>query len=267
MKIKNIKDPIVFVALRRISEYIVHPLWAMDIGANDEVEYEYKLAVARSKRLKKDIILFSEIDLESGWEPNKTNPWYSGELSLEEFINAVNSLYEFLATSWENSIGETEFIHYFELLQKYDNKQTEDINFWSLIHPEIKRVAQPRFNSHHYADSVLTAFIEIEDKVRTLIGEDLSGSPLMQKAFSPQNPLIILDEIDTRSGKDLQRGYMELFSGAMLAIRNPKAHKNLLISKENAIHLLFIASTLIYNIENAAQVRIDKAEDELIINS
>ena len=46
----------------------------------------------------------------------------------------------------------------------------------------------------------------------------------MNRAFSLKNPIIILDDLSTQTGKDIQIGYMQIFSGAMTGIRNPKAH-------------------------------------------
>ena len=37
---------------------------------------------------------------------------------------------------------------------------------------------------------------------------------------------------------------MEIFAGAMTGIRNPKAHMNIEIGRERAIHFLFLASLL-----------------------
>lgn len=39
---------------------------------------------------------------------------------------------------------------------------------------------------------------------------------------------------------------MQIFSGAMTGIRNPKTHKNIKIDKKRAIHFLFLASLLMY---------------------
>ena len=71
----------------------------------------------------------------------------------------------------------------------------------------------------------------------------------MQTAFSPNKPLIVLADLSTQTGKDMQRGYMDLFAGAMAAIRNPKAHGNVTITPDRALHLLFLASTLWYTLE------------------
>jgi uncharacterized protein (TIGR02391 family) len=124
---------------------------------------------------------------------------------------------------------------------------------WPLLHPGVRGVAQSRFETGHYADSVEASMKALAEAVRSLVlqrgGPELDGVQLMQLAFSAKNPLIILADLNTQSGRDMQRGYMELFAGAMAAIRNPKAHGNVTISAERAIHLLFVTSTLWYTLD------------------
>mgnify|MGYP006317726611 CR=1 FL=1 len=42
----------------------------------------------------------------------------------------------------------------------------------------------------------------------------------------------------------------QMFVGAMIGIRNPQAHNNLLITKDNAIRELHFASMLMYKIDD-----------------
>jgi len=60
-----------------------------------------------------------------------------------------------------------------------------------------------------------------------------------------------LDNISTKTGRNIQIGYMQLFSGAMTGIRNPKAHNNLTITPERAIHFMFLASLFMYKLDEA----------------
>lgn len=128
-----------------------------------------------------------------------------------------------------------------------------DTDFWSLLHPRVAQTARPRFESGHFADAVEAAFKEInaivKDLVRRKTGKELDGSDLMNNAFSPGKPLISLDDLSTESGRDIQQGFMLIFSGAMTGIRNPKAHANISISRERAIHFLFLASLLMYKLD------------------
>ncbi len=74
-------------------------------------------------------------------------------------------------------------------------------------------------------------------------GQELDGASLMQKAFSPNPPILIaLDDLSTESGKNDQQGHVQMFAGAMMGIRN--AHANLNITKERALHYLFLSSLL-----------------------
>lgn len=129
---------------------------------------------------------------------------------------------------------------------------TED-TFWNDIHPKIISITRSRFESTHYADAVESALKEInnfvKDIVRRKTSKELDGVGLMRMAFSLNNPIIVLDDLSTESGKNAQQGYMDIFAGSMTGIRNPKAHENLNITKERAIHFIYLASLLMYKID------------------
>jgi len=125
---------------------------------------------------------------------------------------------------------------------------------WSLLHPQIVKIAKPRFQGGHFADAVEAAFKELNSRIKEIVKrkttQELDGASLMQKAFSPNPPVLIaLDDLSTESGKNIQQGYMQIFAGAMIGIRNPKAHANLQITKERALHLLFLASLLSHKLD------------------
>ena len=128
-------------------------------------------------------------------------------------------------------------------------------DFWSLIHDDVRRVSKKKFADGHYSDAVESAFKEVNSRVKKIVKEktndEYDGTDLMNRAFSPGNPIIILDDILTVSGKDVQKGYLQMFSGSILGIRNPKAHANLITSRENAIHFLFLASLLMKKIDDS----------------
>jgi uncharacterized protein (TIGR02391 family) len=119
---------------------------------------------------------------------------------------------------------------------------------WRLMHDSVRAAARDRFDHAHYADAVEAAFKMLNNEVKKIArsrgGPEMDGATLMHTAFSPKNPLIVLADLSTQSGRDMQQGYMELFAGSMSAIRNPKAHDDVTITQERALHLLFLASTL-----------------------
>jgi len=142
-----------------------------------------------------------------------------------------------------------------------ENKHKPDTlnTFWDLLHPKIIEVSKSRFETGHLADSVEAVFKEINNIIKVIVkeksGREYDGADLMNRAFSLQNPIIVLDDLSTETGKDIQKGYIQIFSGAMTGIRNPKAHANIIISKERAIHFLFLASLLMFKIDEKRKWR------------
>jgi uncharacterized protein (TIGR02391 family) len=119
---------------------------------------------------------------------------------------------------------------------------------WDLLHPKIRDSAKERYNAGLYADAVEAVLKALNAEVRARVlskgGPELDGASLMNTAFSPKNPIIVLEDLATQSGRDAQLGYMQIFAGAMTGIRNPKAHDNLHITEVRALHFLFLASLL-----------------------
>ncbi len=120
--------------------------------------------------------------------------------------------------------------------------------FWSRLHPSVTQVAKPRFDSAHYADAVEAAFKELNSKIKAYMkratGEEYDGADLMQRAFSPNSPIVRLADLSTEDGRNIQQGYMQIFAGSITGIRNPKAHSNIVIDAPRAIHFLHLASLL-----------------------
>ncbi len=170
---------------------------------------------------------------EAGWLSGRTFHATEGKRELEKVVGRVRAAVE--------DEADAEVAH-------------DPIDYaWTILHPRVQVVAKNRFQAGHYADAVEATLKELSTTVRNLIlqrgGPELDGVALMQTAFSPKNPIIVLADLGTQSGRDMQRGYMELFAGAMAAIRDPKAHGNIVISPERALHLLFVASTLWYTLD------------------
>ncbi len=144
-----------------------------------------------------------------------------------------------------------------ELIEQRRGPRTADAaarSHWAIMHAEIRRVAKKRFEDGHFADAVLAAIKKVNTKVNHLVktkkGLDLDGVELMQHAFSPKNPIIILDDLSTETGRNIQQGYMEMFAGAIRAVRNPIAHTSVRLSSEKALHFLMLASLLMYRLDD-----------------
>lgn len=128
-------------------------------------------------------------------------------------------------------------------------------DYWKLLHPKVVAFAKSRMESGHYADAVEACFKELNNDVKlrhqNFTGVELDGVDLMRKAFKLDAPSILLDQMLDDTGKNIQRGYLDLFAGSMAGIRNPKAHGNIQITLERAIHFLFLASLLFSKLDEA----------------
>jgi uncharacterized protein (TIGR02391 family) len=124
---------------------------------------------------------------------------------------------------------------------------------WALMHPTVVKIARTRFDTGHFADAVEAALKEVNDVVRQIViakgGQELDGADLMNKAFSVKNPVIVLDDLGTITGRNIQQGYSQIFAGAMIGIRNAKAHANIAIDAARALHFLFLASLLLFKLD------------------
>ena len=129
----------------------------------------------------------------------------------------------------------------------------QTVDFWSYLHPEVREHCKTRYDSGHFADAVEAVLKHINSKVKDIVfkktRKELDGASLMKTAFSPNDPVILLENLSTESGRNIQQGYMEIFAGTMTGIRNPKAHANIQIDSKRAMHFFFLASLLLYAID------------------
>jgi len=88
--------------------------------------------------------------------------------------------------------------------------------------------------------------------VKSMTGlDDLDGRPLMTRAFG-DSPRIILADLSTQTGKDIQDGFRFLFMGAVSGIRNPDAHELFKpLDAEEALEKLAFASMLMRHLDSA----------------
>lgn len=124
--------------------------------------------------------------------------------------------------------------------------------FEDLLHPIITAHALPLFATGHLREAVHTAITAIFDLIRLRTGIDADGARLVGEVFSVENPRLIFSELRTESGKNDQKGFMQLLQGAYLGIRNPKAHSLIHdLNERKAAEYLVFASLLARRVEEA----------------
>ena len=125
------------------------------------------------------------------------------------------------------------------------------------LHELIIKSSLKKYEDGHYADSVESALKEINDRLKKMFkkyrNEEKDGSDLFALVFNSDETktLLRVNDMTTLSGKDEQDGYRFLFMGAWKGIRNPKAHANTYLSKEQAYKRLIFSSMLMEKIDDA----------------
>lgn len=112
------------------------------------------------------------------------------------------------------------------------------------LHPEINRPASKLYTDGHFANAVEASVKALNGLVRLRGGVELDGTALMEKTFSPNNPVLRFNAMENQSDKDEQKGFMQLFSGAVSGLRNPRAHGFIEDDPERALEFIAFVSLL-----------------------
>jgi len=120
------------------------------------------------------------------------------------------------------------------------------------MHPAIIRSSYHHYRTGHYRDAVFNAIVAVFDLIRDRTDLDDDGASLVGKVFSLEDPFLVLDSLENDSGKNQQKGFIQMLQGAYLGIRNPKAHLlNADLTETSAVQYLVFASLLARRVEEA----------------
>jgi uncharacterized protein (TIGR02391 family) len=120
------------------------------------------------------------------------------------------------------------------------------------IHSKIQATSKRLFDDGHYALATFEAYKLIDKEVSLLAKISESGVKLMMKAFNEQSPIIHLTRLSSVSEKDEQEGYKFIFSGSVMAIRNPRGHEyGVKDTPTECLDHLSLASLLLRRLERA----------------
>lgn len=120
------------------------------------------------------------------------------------------------------------------------------------LHSEIERAVGQLYRDGHYAEAVEKAVKVLNGLVRVRSGEEIDGTALMEKVFSPNNPILKFSTLSDQSDRDEQKGFMMLFSGAVAGLRNPRAHKIIQDDPERALEFIAFISLLAKLLDEAS---------------
>jgi len=118
------------------------------------------------------------------------------------------------------------------------------------LHPKVIEVSQSLFETGHYSPAIFEAFKAVSNLIKEKTGLSLDDKDLMTRVFNEDNPIIKLNEGKTRSDRNEQEGFRFLFMGAIVGIRNPKAHETVIQTDPyKTLEYLAFASLLMRRVE------------------
>jgi uncharacterized protein (TIGR02391 family) len=122
------------------------------------------------------------------------------------------------------------------------------------LHPEIARAASQLYKNGHYANAIEDAVKAVNTLVRLRSGrDDLDGTTLMETVFSLKNPILRFNDLADESDRNEQKGFMQMFAGAVAGLRNPRAHRLIKDDAERALEFIAYVSLLAKLLDGATK--------------
>jgi uncharacterized protein (TIGR02391 family) len=135
-------------------------------------------------------------------------------------------------------------------------QEQAQLGFEQLLHPIVMEHSYQLYRNGHLREAVLNSITALFDLIRSRSKVKDDGDRLIGQVFSLKSPILILTELDTESGRNDQKGFMQIFQGAYQGIRNPKAHSLTHdLTPEKAAQYLVFASLLLRRVEEATFAR------------
>jgi uncharacterized protein (TIGR02391 family) len=111
-----------------------------------------------------------------------------------------------------------------EKLAKAAQHEIKPIGFEDMLHPAIVASSLSQYKGGHLRDAVLNGVVAVFDMIRSRTGLDLDGSNLVGQAFGMANGKLIFSDVVSDSGRNDQKGFMQIYEGIYTGVRNVKAH-------------------------------------------
>lgn len=123
------------------------------------------------------------------------------------------------------------------------------------IHPRILAACTGQFTSGHYRDAILAAGIALVEYVKERSGNNnADGTALMTTVFSARAPVLAFNDLASQTDRDQQVGLMNLFQGAVQALRNPRAHSLSPDTADYAVEAISVISFLAKHLDTARRM-------------
>lgn len=111
-----------------------------------------------------------------------------------------------------------------ENLALHRTKEAPNLGFEALLHSAVIESSLNQYRNGHLRDAVLNAVIAVFDMIRARTHIEGDGSQLVGQAFGVENGKLVFSDLDSESGRNDQKGFMQIYAGIYAGVRNVKAH-------------------------------------------
>ncbi|MBQ9766734.1 MAG: TIGR02391 family protein [Lachnospiraceae bacterium] len=119
------------------------------------------------------------------------------------------------------------------------------------VEVELWEAINKNYEVGSYKGAILDAVFVLTDTIRNKTGLEGDGSSLIGQAFGGDNPKIKLNNLQSDSEKDVQRGIQEILRGIYTGIRNPRSHDSIQDDKETADAIIVFINHLLSLIDKS----------------
>jgi uncharacterized protein (TIGR02391 family) len=110
------------------------------------------------------------------------------------------------------------------------------------FHPLVVQAAAALWDTENYRQAITEALIVLEEQVRNRTGLASYGKRLMGEALAQDKSPVNVRTSEGMTGENEQAGFRALFEGAIVALRNPRAHRTGTDTRSQALeHLAFVS--------------------------
>ncbi|MBO5233243.1 MAG: TIGR02391 family protein [Prevotella sp.] len=113
--------------------------------------------------------------------------------------------------------------------------------------------------ANNYFHSVLESSKGLVKRIQDLAGVTYDGQNLMEKVFKDDEPILIINNFQSKSEKDEHRGFRNLLIGIVAMFRNPASHELKVewnMSEQDALDILAMISYCHRRLDNAQRIRL-----------